>query len=354
MASRLRLSAVLASLLLAFSFIAVDHADARRGGSFGSRGARTFQSAPSTSTAPSFSPVQRSMTPGTASSAQPGMAGGAAQASRGGLFGGMAGGLLGGLALGGLFGMLMGSGFGGAGGFLALIVQMLLIGVGVMLLMRFLRGRQTANTTGSAPGNAYRRETYDAGGQSNAAPGNAASGGGSSNGGGSNGDGSGQGGGFGGFQIPSIGSRAKAAAAAPSGPNDEIGVTDSDLDQFEQRLQEVQAAFSREDYGALRRITTPEVMSYLAEELSENATQGRKNDVDDVKLLQGDLAEAWREGSADYASVAMRFSSIDVMRDRASGEVVEGDPKMASETTELWTFVRAGDDPWKLSAIQAA
>lgn len=94
-------------------------------------------------------------------------------------------------------------------------------------------------------------------------------------------------------------------------------------------------------------------MSYLAEELSENATSGRKNDVTAVTLLQGDVAEAWREEARDYASVAMRFESIDVMRDRQSGAVVEGDPEHPSETTELWTFVRENGGAWKLSAIQA-
>ena len=164
-----------------------------------------------------------------------------------------------------------------------------------------------------------------------------------------------------GFSIPSIGSRANPASASgaagtadggQSSPSDEIGITDGDLEAFEQRLQEVQAAFSREDYGALRRITTPEVMSYLAEELSENATSGRKNDVTNVKLLQGDLSEAWQESGTDYASVAMRYSSVDVMRDRSTGAIVEGEDGRASETTEMWTFVRSGGKQWKLSAIQ--
>ncbi|EAS51504.1 conserved hypothetical protein with Tim44-like domain [Aurantimonas manganoxydans SI85-9A1] len=166
--------------------------------------------------------------------------------------------------------------------------------------------------------------------------------------------------GNGSFRIPSIGSgaglgggsAATGAATAAAEPSDEIGITDADLDTFEQKLHEVQAAFSREDYAALRTITTPEIMSYLAEELSENATSGRKNDVLDVKLEQGDIAEAWREGDTEYASLAMRYSSIDVMRDRTTGEVVEGDPDTPTETTELWTFVRDKGGEWKLSAIQ--
>jgi predicted lipid-binding transport protein (Tim44 family) len=144
-----------------------------------------------------------------------------------------------------------------------------------------------------------------------------------------------------------------AAPAAEGG--DEIGLGQGDLDAFEQLLGEVQSAFGREDYAALRERTTPEIMSYLAEELSQNAVSGRRNDVTDVRLLQGDVSEAWREDARDYATVAMRYSSVDVMRDRSTGQLVEGDER-PTETTELWTFVRDRAGPWgagwKLSAIQ--
>ncbi len=56
--------------------------------------------------------------------------------------------------------------------------------------------------------------------------------------------------------------------------NDEVGITDGDLDTFERLLTDVQGAFGREDYAALRQGTTPEIMSYLSEELSQNATSG--------------------------------------------------------------------------------
>ena len=42
-----------------------------------------------------------------------------------------------------------------------------------------------------------------------------------------------------------------------------------------------------------------------------NASRGVVNQVSDVKLEQGDLAEAWREGNVDYATVAMRFRLVD-------------------------------------------
>ena len=68
----------------AMSFAVVDVADARRGGSCGSRGGRTFQAPAATPTAPSAAqPVQRSMTqPSAAKSTNAASPGAAAQASR--------------------------------------------------------------------------------------------------------------------------------------------------------------------------------------------------------------------------------------------------------------------------------
>jgi len=72
-----------------------------------------------------------------------------------------------------------------------------------------------------------------------------------------------------------------------------------------------------------------------------------------VKLLQGDLAEAWREGDKEYASVAMRYSLVDRFVDRATGRVAEGN-ESPQEATEVWTFTRAPGGSWLLSAIQQA
>jgi predicted lipid-binding transport protein (Tim44 family) len=92
------------------------------------------------------------------------------------------------------------------------------------------------------------------------------------------------------------------------------------------------------------------MLSYFSEQLSENASRGLLNRVSDVRLLQGDLSEAWREGDVEYATVAMRFALTDSMIDRASGRVVEGGSP--SEVTEVWTFMRARGGRWILSAIQ--
>jgi predicted lipid-binding transport protein (Tim44 family) len=309
-----RLASLFACALMAMTMVSVDQAEARRGGSFGSRGTRTFQTAPATPTSPNVTaPVQRSPTPAQQPNAS---ARANTAATQNSFFNGFGGSLMRGLFLGGLLGLLFGGGLGGFAGFLGLIVQLLLLFFVIRLVMGFMARRSSAATAGGPavnPGNyGYARETT--------AP--------------------------------------RAAQSSGYGsPNrtrnpDEIRTTQKDLDRFEGMLRDVQAAYGREDYEGLRKLTTPEMMSYLSEELGQNASRGLKNEVSDVTLLQGDISESWREGTKDYATAAMRYSSIDVTRERGSGAVVSGDPAEPSEATELWTFVRERGGDWKLSAIQ--
>jgi predicted lipid-binding transport protein (Tim44 family) len=328
---------IFASLALGMmvTLMAVDFAEARRAsGGFGSRGTRTFSQPAITRTAPTpAAPVDRTMTPRT-NATQPGTNQTATQGLNrpGGLFGGLAGGLMGGLLLGGLFGMLMGTGFGGGFGFLGLLLQGLVIFFLVRFAMRMFANRQpsaagagSTSGIGGFPGmGGLSRDNQSDAGRS-------------------------------GFQIPKIGGGGAAAApAARPGQPDELGITQGDLERFEQLLKDMQAAFAAEDYGTLRRITTPEAMSYLAEELSENATKGVKNVVRDVHLVQGDVAESWAEEKAEYATVAMRYEAVDYLVDRQTNAVVEGDPNVPSESVEIWTFVRRPGTLWQISAIQSA
>jgi predicted lipid-binding transport protein (Tim44 family) len=78
-----------------------------------------------------------------------------------------------------------------------------------------------------------------------------------------------------------------------------------------------------------------------------------RNTVTDVRLVQGDLSEAWAEGGRDYATVAMRFQMVDATYDEA-GRVVDGSPTEHVIATEVWTFVRVPGGRWILSAIQQA
>ncbi|OWV87779.1 hypothetical protein ATY78_04640 [Rhizobium sp. R635] len=323
--SRFAKIAAIAVLTSATVFASLGDAEARRAGGsgFGSRGTRTFQAPPVTQTAPApAAPIERSMTPRPQTTA-PATAQQPLGAQRPGLFNGFGRSMIGGLIAGGLLGMLLGHGFGGGFGFLGMLLQIALIGGAIMLAMRYFANR--------------RQPSYGVGGQSRSfgqsygmSPANHSS-----------------------FQIPAIGSGAGyAGQSSGNRPSDEIGLAQADLDQFEELLTNVQTAYGAEDYGTLRRLTTPEAMSYLAEELGENATNGVRNRVSDVKLLQGDIAEAWREDGQEFATLAMRYSSIDAMVERDSGRVVSGDDRRPSESTEIWTFVRRPGADWKLAAIQ--
>ena len=326
--TRFRFRHLFALLAVAATLIFVaSEADARagRGFSSGSRGARTYTAPPSTATAPTTgSTFQRSTTqPNAARPSTPATAPTTGMAGRpGGLFGG---GLLGGLAAGfigaGLFGLLFGHGFlGGLGGFASFLGLLLQIGL-VIIVARLAwawwqRRQQPAYASGPS--------TRD----------NAMSN--------SGGLGSGLGGSFGGMF-------GGGASAAPAGTP--IQIDARDYDDFERILGDVQQAYSNEDIEALRPRVTPEMLSYLEEDLADNARRGVVNKVSDVKLRQGDLAEAWREGDADYATVAMRYGLTDQTLDRATGRVVEGSTT-PTEATELWTFRREPRGDWALSAIQ--
>jgi predicted lipid-binding transport protein (Tim44 family) len=144
---------------------------------------------------------------------------------------------------------------------------------------------------------------------------------------------------------------------AGAGGGGALTIVEADFNAFERLLGEIQTAYGRGDVTALGRMTTPEMLSYFANELAENQKSGVRNELSNVKLLQGDLAEAWREPGGEYATVAMRYSIVDAFVELKSGKVYSGSRTETEEVTEIWTFYRrAGTDAtqWELSAIQQA
>src|SRR5450432_528131 len=210
--------------------LAVSSVDARIGGgmSSGSRGARTFSAPPSTSTAPgSAQPFNRTIT-------QPGSPGlGAPAAAGGGFFNGSGRGLLGGLAAGflgaGLLGMLFGggmfSGLGGLSSIFGLILQIGLIIIVVRLAMAWWQRRHT-------PASAY----------AGPAPGAAAGPGAQSS-----------------FRTGTGFGLGSGSAPLEIGP--------ADYEAFERLLGEIQAAWSNEDVARLHTLASPEMVSYLSDDL---------------------------------------------------------------------------------------
>jgi predicted lipid-binding transport protein (Tim44 family) len=302
--SFLRVTGLALLIAASLAMAATDVAEARIGGgrSFGSRGSRTFNAPPATNTAPNAAPIDRSMTQRSTSTTAQNSRPGATNVAQPSRFGGLRG-----LLLGGLFVAALGSifGFGVLANVLGFVLQLALIAGVVYLVVSFFRRR---NQPIPARGPAGR-------------------------------------------PLGDILNRQFPGSNGSSTSTLKIGQTD--LDSFERLLAEIQTAYAREDADELGAKATPEMLSHFLKDLAEQAKQGVRNEISGVKLLRGDVAEAWRENGADYASVAMRYALTDVTVDRATGRVVSGDSSRPTEATELWTFRRdAPADGWQLSAIQ--
>jgi predicted lipid-binding transport protein (Tim44 family) len=290
--------------------LTVSSADARIGGGFstGSRGSRTFSAPPSTSTAPGTAqPFNRTTTPYNSGVNSP-VGGGFFNRPGGGLLRGLAAGFIG----AGLFGLLFGGGlFSGIGGFSSILGLILQIGLIVLLVrwaMSWWQRRQMSEPAyaGGGPGHGN------------------------------------------GPQASSYRSGLNFGWGSSSAP---LQIQPADYEAFERLLVDMQAAWSNEDLGRMSTMATPEMMQFFEGDLERNRARNAVNKVSGTRLLQGDLAEAWREGDTDYATVAMRFSMTDRTVDRATGRLIEGSDQ-PTEATEVWTFARQRGGNWQVSAIQ--
>ena len=303
---------ILALLFCASVALAPAIAEARAGSSYGgrssgmgSRGSRTYENN-------NAQPLSRSLTPVPQTPAQPGLTppippplyGGGSFFQRHPFLTGLAGGFLGSW----LFGQ---SGYAADGTSTAsafgMLLEFLVIGLLIYLAVRWFRGRSFSNGwPGRSP-----------------------------------------------FSMP----RSAGAAAAPARRDRNINLSDADLGSFQAIHAAVQEAWSAGDLGHLRRLMTPEMLSYFSEELTRNASQGVQNIISDVQLIKGELTESWEEGDLQYATPYLRWRALDyiIRLGRSLGDpdyIVSGNPRMPVEAEEVWTFVRRRGGQWLLSAIQ--
>jgi predicted lipid-binding transport protein (Tim44 family) len=291
MRTRLRLLALIAALALALTPGLAD-ARAGAGASVGSRGSQTWSPPPATNTAPNASPMQRSLTPNSPS---PGYGGG----YRGGFGSGLMGALLG----VGVASLLLGHGFIGFGLFslFGLLIRIAIVVLLVRWVLRLFAGPAPAMAGGPA------------------------------------------------MFSPPLGAGPMSPQPRPGGVP--IDIAPADYQAFDQALVAIQAAWSAHDLNHLSALLTPEMLSYFGEQLAQQTSRGVRNTVTDVRLLQGDLSQAWAEAGREYATVAMRFQMIDATYDQA-GRLVDGSVTEHVTATEVWTFVRVPGGHWILSAIQ--
>jgi len=305
---------ILALFFCASLALAPAIAEARAGGSssgrsssMGSRGLRTYENN-------NAQPLSRSTTPLPQTLAQPGLTpavpspvyAGGSFFQRHPFLTGLAGGFLGSW----LFGH---SGYAAdgtsAGSAMGTLLELLIIGLLIYFAVRLFRGRAFSNVwPGGTP-----------------------------------------------FSMP----RSVGAAAAPARRDRgrDINLSDADLGAFQAIHAAVQGAWSAGDLGHLRRLMTPEMLSYFSEELTRNASQGVQNIVSDVQLIKGELTESWEEADLQYATAYMRWRALDhvIRLGRSAGDpdyLVSGNPRTSVEAEEVWTFVRRRGGNWLLSAIQ--
>ena len=212
---RFRPMLALFAILTALVLVASD-ADARagRGGSLGSRGTKSFTTAPPTTTAPGGGTTLQRTT------AQPSPTSGVRSP---GLFGGM----------------------GGIASVFGLLLQIALVVIVARLIWGWWQRRQMPAYAG---GPALRDAS------------------------------------------PAYQSQGSYAGAGGSMAGGSVAIGPSDYDTFERLLGQIQTAYGAEDLTTLRQHATPEMVSYLADDLAQNTSNGVVNRCSDVKQVHRDLA----------------------------------------------------------------
>jgi predicted lipid-binding transport protein (Tim44 family) len=291
----------------------------------GSRGSRSFSSpsrpsspaSPSTPSSPSRSLTQPAPAP-------------APMAPQRSFFGGIMGGIAG-FALGGLLGSLLFGGMGGLGrGFGGIgLMEILLIGGGIVLLVMFLRRRREATPApayagAGGAGSAYGSMESTGGGTSTITP-----------------------------EMP---------AAADSDLDRGLGhIRSMDAafdpaamaDTAKRMFQGVQQAVTMRDIAWVRDHLGTEMYAVLQDQCDRLRAAKQTNRVEKIDIRSAEMTEAWQESGQDFATVHLRASMLDYTLDDDTGTVVDGSKTTPTDVDEYWTFTRpVGPNRWKLSAIQ--
>lgn len=273
----------LSAIILALGLILMnmpDLADAKRlggGGSFGSK--------------PSYSKSFQKTTPPASSPSQQAAPGASPMGGRG-----MFGGMLGGMLMGGLLGSLFfGGAFSGIG-----FMDILLIGGGLFLLMRFLRSRQPATQTA---GNSGRVQDMPRGAWDT---------------------------------LRSTQSQTSSATNNfPAGFDSE-----EFLDGAKLAYTRLQAAWDARDLNDLRQFTSTEVFAEIESQAAADPTPGKT----EILLLEAQLLEVKTVGNQTIATVL--FDTM-LREDSATAP--------AEQVREAWHFSRyetGGSTHWVVEGIQ--
>jgi predicted lipid-binding transport protein (Tim44 family) len=336
---------LLAVALMAHLVLAESTAWARAGGggSSGSRGSRSF-STPARPSSPSPGPSQGYSPRPSSPMGQPspGMGPGmnpSGSFARNPFVQGMAGGLLGGFVGNMLFGSRgnaatpsgaasPASGLGGSG---IGLMDLLLIGGGIYLLMRYLRKRREQTATATY---------YDA--TPHQQPEN-----------------------FGGYLEPNQDGYGNLPVA-PEARNLEMGLsqiarTDPGFNEtsFKETAQDIffriQAAWMNRSLEGAETIISDEMAKTMADQFATMKKNGQINRLENIAVRKVEPSEAWQESGMDYLTVLFTANLLDYTVDDKTGALVSGDQRNPVKFEEFWTFCRrSGSANWELCAINQA
>jgi predicted lipid-binding transport protein (Tim44 family) len=271
-----------------------DTAEAARMG-----GGRSFGSRPSyqrSAPPPSQSPTSPQAMPGQ--TAQPRPMGAPAQSPFG-----RWGGMLGGMLMGGMIGSLLFGGGHGAGG--PGLLDLLIIGGGLFLLMRFLRARRTAAQSQSASGPAsFERRSTEGWANSGFSP------------------------------------TAEPEASVPVQPSYPPGFNAEEFLKGAGAIYtRLQTSWDKRQLDDIRQFTSPEVYKEIEDQARQDPTPGKT----ELLLINPKIIEVREVGAQTVVSVL-----YDVM-------MREDSDAAAKQVRELWHFSRDTNSPqafWLLEGIQ--
>ncbi len=113
-------------------------------------------------------------------------------------------------------------------------------------------------------------------------------------------------------------------------------------------------AYARGDKVALKPLLAGEVFTNFSRAIDSREQAGETMETEVVSFKSVDLEEARMDGADALVSVKFVTEQTNVTRD-SEGVVIDGNPDMVEEVTDIWTFRRdtESDDPnWELVATQ--
>lgn len=111
-------------------------------------------------------------------------------------------------------------------------------------------------------------------------------------------------------------------------------------------------AFAAGDTAALRPLLDDELYDSFSTEIRRRLAENETRETTIVKIRSAEIVEAQMSGNTALVTVKFVSDQINVTRDE-TGAVVDGDPDVAIELTDLWSFsrnTRSTDPNWTLVA----